>query len=328
MRVVITGSNGFVGKNLVNELLTRYENITIHCLVRRPQESTIPKIKYFTVDYLKPVTLLNVDAFNDIDYIYHVAGVTKSHTAKGFIAGNTTPTENLLQAIVQKKINLKRFVLVSSQAAGGPAETPDHPKTENDPDKPIDAYGKSKRAAEQLLIQEGDKIPYTIIRPGAVYGPYDVDFLNIFKMAQSPFSVFAGVKHKYVSLVYIKDLIPAILNAALSEKTKNRTYYVCDDTPVTWKKIHDTIFKISGRKKIDISLPLAPILLASYLGSLFSVISGKATLFNHQKVIFSRPKYWIASNRRAKQDFNYQSRYHSAVGFKETYAWYKENGWL
>jgi dihydroflavonol-4-reductase len=328
MRVLVTGSNGFIGKNLVNELIKQNPDITIHCLVRRPQDSSNPKIKNFTVDYLRPDTLLNSDAFTAIDYIYHVAGVTKSHTMKGFIAGNTIPTENLVQTIVQKKIKLKRFLLVSSQAAGGPADSLDHYKTEADADAPIDAYGRSKLAAEQLLKKAGDTIPYTILRPGAVYGPYDVDFYNVFKMAQSHFSIFAGVKHKYVSLVYIKDLIPAIVDAAQSEAAKNKTYYLCDDTAVTWKEIHDAIFQITGRSKIDISLPYTPILLASYLGSLVSVVTGKATIFNHQKVIFSRPEYWIASNLRAKQDFAYQSRYHYTEGFKETYEWYQENGWL
>jgi dihydroflavonol-4-reductase len=328
MRVLVTGSNGFIGKNLIEGLLNRYPALTINCLVRRPQESQNPKIKYFCIDYLNLDSLAKSEAFLDIDIIFHVAGITKSHTEKGFVEGNVLPTENLLKAIKRKKILLKRFVLISSQAAGGPTDTVDHYKSETSPDIPIDAYGKSKLAAERLVQNAGESIPYTIIRPGAVYGPHDVDFLNVFKMAQSHFSIFAGVKNKYVTLVYIKDLIPAILDAAQAEITKNKTYYICDDHAVTWKEIHDTIFQITGKKKIDISLPFTPILLASYLGSFYSLISGKDTLFNHNKIKFSGPKYWIASNRRAKEDFHYQSRFHHIEGFKETYRWYKKNGWL
>jgi dihydroflavonol-4-reductase len=328
MRILVTGSNGFVGKNLVNGLLDRYEDITIHCLVRRPQESNNPKLKYFAIDYLNRSTLINSKAFDEIEYVFHVAGITKSHTEKGFIDGNVTPTKNILKTVCEKNLKIKRFVLVSSQAAGGPADTVDHYKSEHDPEFPVDPYGKSKKAAEQFLIKEAGSLPYTIIRPGAVYGPYDVDFFNIFKMAQSHFSVFAGVKVKYVTLVYSKDLIRAILDAAMAESTKNKLYYICDDRAVTWKEIHDTVFQITGKKKIDISLPFTPILLASYLGSLFSLISGKSTLFNHNKISFSRPKYWIASNRQAKEDFNYQSKYDHKKGFKETYEWYINNNWL
>jgi dihydroflavonol-4-reductase len=328
MRVLVTGSNGFVGKNLINELAKQFEDITIHCLVRRPQETQHPRISYFNIDYLNLDSLLSSQAFTGIDTIFHVAGVTKSHTARGFIEGNVIPTENLIKTIRQKQIKLNRFVLISSQAAGGPAENIDHYTTEDDPDNPVDAYGKSKLAAEQILKAESSWIPYTIIRPGAVYGPYDVDFFNVFKMAQSHFSIFAGIKDKYVSLVFIEDLIRAILDATWAEITKNKLYYICDDRAISWKEIHDAIFQITGKKKMDISLPFTPIFLASYLGSLYGILTGKASIFNHHKVSFSKPKYWIASSQRAKADFNYQSRYHYTEGFAQTYQWYKENGWL
>lgn len=328
MRVLLTGSNGFLGKNLIEVLLQRYPEITINCLVRRPQESSNPKLNYFHIDYLNKDSLLISKAFEDINFIFHVAGVTKSANEKGFIKGNVRPAENLIQTVIKKHLTLKRFVLVSSQAAGGPAKDLEHYKREEDPDLPIDAYGRSKKAAEQALIDNAGSIPYTIIRPGAVYGPYDVDFFNIFKMAQSHFSIFAGVRNKYVSLVYSKDLIPAIIDAATTETTINKTYYICDDHPVTWQEIHDSIFDITGKKKIDISLPFMPLLFLSYFGSLFSTLTGKATIFNHNKVGFSRPDFWVASNRNAKKDFNYNSKYNYSEGFRETYQWYKENDWL
>ena len=328
MHVLVTGSNGFIGKNLIKELLKRNADATINCLVRRPQQSQNPRINYYDIDYLNPDSLLNSQAFNKIDLLFHVAGVTKSHNEKGFFEGNVIPTENLIKTVKQKKTPLKRFIFISSQAAGGPADTVVHYKSEDDPDLPIDDYGRSKKAAEQILINQTDSLPYTIIRPGAVYGPHDVDFFNIFKMAQSHFSIFAGVKNKYVSLIYIKDLINGILDAAISQSAENKMYYICDDHAVTWKEIHDTIFQITGKSKIDISLPFTPLYLLSYLGSLFSMLSGKPIIFNHNKVNFSRPKYWIASNKRAKEDFNYHSRYQHSQGFEETYRWYIDNGWL
>lgn len=327
MNIVITGSNGFIGQNLIREINSRFKDAKITCLVRKEKKST-DNIIYSKVNYLDPETLQNEKSIEEADYIYHVAGVTKSHNWEGFYKGNIVPTENLLVAIRQSSKNLKRFVLVSSGSAAGPAKSLEKMTKESDPDEPMDLYGKSKLEAELLVKRFGDKIPYTIIRPGGVYGPGDVDFFNIFKMTIARFNVYAGVKQKYISLVYVEDLVRGIVDAALSENTINETYFLNDDRPLTWQAIHETIFEICDKKPINISIPFGIIYAASYLGSGFCYLTGKANIFNKNKIELSKPEFWIADNTKAKKDFNYQTKFGLRESLLLTKDWYVKNGWL
>ncbi len=329
MKVLLTGTNGFIGKNLLSKLIHDFPDYAFNILVRKDVElSDNPKIKYFKVNYLDVETIINSGALENVELIFHVAGVTKSHTWEGFVKGNIRPVENLLLAVKKMHLKLKRFVLISSQSAGGPAEFEEHLKSETERANPFDQYGKSKLAAERIVESYGSVIPYTIIRPAGVFGPGDVDFLKIFQMTKTGISVYAGVKNKWVSLIYVEDLIEGIIKAAFSENTIGKVYNICEDRPRTWKEIHNKIFEVAGKKKINISIPYYPILWASYLGDLFSHLTGKTGIFNSNKILLSKPKYWIASNERAKKDFGFETKYKFGEAIKKTYEWYLKNQWL
>lgn len=327
MKFVITGSNGFVGSNLLNEIQKRYPEADILALVRSEKKSE-KNINYVKVDYQNPESLSGKNLFENTDYVFHVAGVTKSHNYKGFYEGNVIPAKNLLEVISKENPSIKRFVLVSSQSAAGPAESLSQPVNELNEKSAIDAYGKSKREAELITEKYSAKIPFNIIRPGGVFGPGDVDFFNIFKMTKTGINVYAGVKHKFISLIFVQDLVRGILDCALSENTINKKYFICNDEPNTWKEIHETIFAVAGKKHFDISIPFIPLFYASYAGTLLSALTGKQFLFNNNKISLSRPEYWVASNKRAKDDFAFNVKYDLNKAIRLTYEWYKQNNWL
>ena len=73
MKIVVTGSNGFVGANLVDELVKRFPDAEISCLVRSSKKGKgNSKVKNYAVNYLDKNSLLNSEAFNQIDYFFHV----------------------------------------------------------------------------------------------------------------------------------------------------------------------------------------------------------------------------------------------------------------
>ncbi len=329
MNILVTGSNGFIGKNLIPDLISRFPNTNIFCLVRQNNLSKNNRhIKYFTINYLDKKSLLNSSAFNHIDYIYHLAGVTKSPGKKGFWAGNVIPLKNILEVLNEKKIKLKRFVLISSQTVSGFSKSENHYITENEPNNQIELYGKSKLEAENILTKYKHEIPFTIISPAAVYGPWDVDFYNIFKMTKFGLNIYAGNKKQVVSLIYVKDLTKAIIDSAISERTINEKYFICDDSPKSWEEIQNTIFKISGKKKIDITIPYSILNVLSYFGSLYSLVTNKPILLNRNKIKLSKPNFWLCSNKKAKEHFNFRAIYSLEEALKETYSWYKQNNWL
>ena len=81
---------------------------------------------------------------------------------------------------------------VSSQAAAGPAADPERPVSEDDPPQPFEPYGRSKLEAETLVREHPANVPWTIVRPSAVYGPGDGDFLTLFRQAAHGVGVYPG----------------------------------------------------------------------------------------------------------------------------------------
>jgi Nucleoside-diphosphate-sugar epimerases len=329
MYIIVTGSSGFVGKNLVAELTRRFDKADISCLVRdNTHPHRVDHVRYFKINYFDKRSLLDCPAFEQVDYVYHIAGVTKSASRKDFWEGNVLPTANLLETLIQRNASPKRFVLVSSQSASGPSQDQNHYRSEDELDSPLEYYGQTKLEAEQLVKDHGHQIPYTIISSSSAYGPWDVDVYNLFKMTKSGINLLLGDAKQVVSIIYVNDLAKALVDSSLSKRTENQKYFVCNDEPVSWQEFQETIFNVLEKKKIDLPVPSSMLHIASYFGSIYSIISKKPVLLNRNKMLLSKPKYWIISNQKAKSDFGFACDHTLKQGIRETYAWYKEHEWL
>lgn len=329
MKALVTGSNGFIGSHLVEALLAN--GFEVACLLRNRSELGFLKdapVKRAVIDYAKPETLVKSKMLDGVDYVFHTAGVTKRVTREQFNVGNVEPTQNLLEAIKVKQLKLKRFVFISSQAALGPSQSAEDLKTEDSRPRPIEFYGESKFIAEQIVQEYGVTIPFTIIRPSGVYGPRDVDFLNIFKQIGRGFNIYAGNRQKMMSIIYVDDLVNGVLRAAQSSAANGQIYHLSDDTPVTWETLQQEVVKVMDKKVITFSIPEIFIKLVGGFGDLFSKMTSRFSLINRQKIKLSLPKYWLVSNQKAKRDFGFVCETTLGDGLRKTCLWYRENGWV
>src|SRR5262249_20592000 len=146
------------------------------------------------------------------DYVFHVAGATKGVTYEDFRHANFMPTRNLIEALRDVHPSVKRFVHVSSLSSFGPSAKGRH-HHENEPRKPIEYYGQSKLEAEQAVEAIGDAVAWTIVRPGGVYGPGDVDYFELFKSVERGINLFFGNRDRYFSAIYVDDLVRGLLLA-------------------------------------------------------------------------------------------------------------------
>ena len=328
MIAVVTGSSGFIGSHLVDALLAR--GATVRALVRResPLSSRNPLVGYWTADLLDDRSVRESPVWDGATHVFHVGGVTKRRTLAQFRDGNVVPTANLLSAVAARGVPIERFVLVSSQAAAGPAAAPDKPVREEDPRKPVEAYGRSKGEAEDATRRYADALPITIVRPGAVYGPRDVDFLGIFKQACGPVAIHAAQRDHAMSIVYVRDLVEAILLAAESPAAVGRTYFAADAEPVTWRTLYKTIAQVAETRPIELQLPGPLLALAGRAGSIFSLITGKAVLLNANKVALAKPRWWLCDSSRIREELGWMARTRLLNGVRETYLAYAEAGLL
>lgn len=326
MKYVITGSNGFIGTALKETLANNGE---VRCLVRAGQGKTVDgSVTKYGINYASVDSLVNSGALDDADYVFHVAGVTKQLTLDGFRKGNVMPTQNLLEALTRLKTPLKRFVLISSQAAAGPASSASNAVQESNTPSPIEDYGQSKLEAEQLLTQNDWPFDYTIIRPAAVYGPRDVDFLALFKQLKSGLGIYPANKHSYVSTIYVDDLVAGIIDSSRHTSAQNQTYFLTNEVAISWQEIYQIISALWERKLLEINLPFPLISFAGKMGDLYSRTTGRITVMNSKKIELAKPKYWVCSSQKARTDFGFQPMMGLTKGLFETFKWYKKAGWL
>lgn len=320
--VFITGASGFIGSRLRDALLGRGVDVVA---LRRPT-SPEPRVgRSAPIDYADPQSLVEVFATEKPSHVFHVAGATKGVTYADFERANVMPTENLLEAAKAAGAIPKRFVLMSSLAAWGPS-TPAEPHTEDDAPAPIEFYGRSKLAAERVL--EGSGVPYSIVRPGGVYGPGDVDYFELFKTAERGWNFYFGNRERWMSVIYVDDLVDLTLAAATDPAAENRGYFAADGVPVTWQGFQERICAAADRKVRDVDVPEVFVGLAAWGGELLSKMDGKARLANRQKATMGAQKAWTGTIDRARDDLGWTPKIDQAEGIERALTWYRENGWV
>jgi len=325
-QALVTGANGFVGAHLVEALLQR--GYRVKAQVRRTSDLRFltdlkPKLVY--ADLRQPETLR--EAVSNCQIIYHLGGLTKARRASDFYRVNQAGTGNLLQAAFQANPKLERFVYISSQAAAGPGRS-NSPKSEDEPPRPITGYGRSKLGGEKEVLKFQNRIPFTIIRPPAIYGPKDEDILPFFRSINRGIKPLFGFGKAYLSLVYVKDLVEAIVTSAETEAAIGQTYFIADKRAYNWEEAFDIMAEVMGVKAKTVRIPKTVLFAAAFLLEALSRVSGKPPALSVHKSKDLTQRYWICDVSRARRDLGWEARYDLEAGVTETVRWYRENGWL
>jgi nucleoside-diphosphate-sugar epimerase len=232
----------------------------------------------------------------------------------------------LIETVAKYNPNLKKLIFLSSQAAAGPCKYLDFKNIEEC--TPVSHYGKSKLLAEQELKKYFDKINIIILRPAAVYGPYDKDMFIYFKLAEKGMiPIFS--KEFYVQFTYVYDLVSVIEKIVSLDNIYNKTFFIAEDKCYKIDEIKETFEKVVNKKIKIVYIPYLLGYIAAYLNEKFyKIIYKKPSEFNRDKLAELSKSYWLCESSEIKKylpDFSYTPLY---VGLKETYLWYKNNNWL
>lgn len=322
-KAMITGASGFIGGRLRDTLAAGGTEVVA---LRRRGSLPSPNSRTVEVDYADKNMLTRVLTDERPDYLFHVAGATKGRTYIDFREANVTPTANLYHAAKEGCPNLKRFVLTSSLAAFGPSDRHWRHNGETQP-RPIEYYGQSKLEAERALTNDL-ALPWTIVRPGGVYGPGDVDYFTLFKSIHRGLNVFFGNRERLFSAVFVDDFIRALIQSAQSPNSVGKGYFICDGSPVSWEAFQRRIVEVSGKRVRELDLPETLVYLSAWGGELLTRFDGKPRLFNRQKARMGAQSAWTCDHGEARKDFGYTPRVMMPEGVERTYVWYQSQGWL
>jgi len=327
-KVVITGASGFVGSHVVDSYLSN-DDYEVHCIIRKTSSTKWLDGKSVVLHECDFMDIASLEvAVDNADYVVHVAGSVAAKSYEDFRRSNVQATLNLAEASLKKSPKLKRFLLVSSQTAAGPAKSLDEPTHPNDECFPLSSYGRSKREAEIELIRNYPDLPVTIVRPPAVFGPRDTAILTVFQSIAKKVGTVIGFKPKYVTLAYVKDLAKGIKQAAVSENSIGKTYFLGTKEPYSWPELNDMLAKAYGSKAMIIKLPHILVLTLGKITGFWGQFMKKPPVFDYEKAIDFIQPYWICDSSTAFDDFGFVHQTDIFTAFKETFDWYKSVGWL
>ncbi len=231
MRVLVTGANGFVGRNLCGVLThSAFEVVAaVRATCAIPDERVVGDIGPET-DW--SAALIGVEAVVHLAARVHVMRDTSVDPLAAFRAVNTEGTLNLARQAADAGV--KRFVFVSSIKVNG--EGRDTPYTEFDPPAPQDAYAASKWEAEQGLreIESVTGMEVVILRPPLVYGPgVGANFLRLMHGVERGLPMPFGRVDNRRSLLYLGNFADAIRVCLDHPAAAGKTFLVSDGEDVS-----------------------------------------------------------------------------------------------
>jgi len=257
------------------------------------------------------------------DVVFHVAGCVAARSGGDFLRVNRDGAARV--AAAAGRAGIARLVLVSSLSVTGPSR-PGQAVDEASGPGPVTSYGRSKKAGEDAVRACG--VPFTIVRPSAVYGPRDRAFLPLFRAAARGVVPLLGDGGQEITLVHASDLARALVAAATAASTRGGTYHAGHSEPVTQRALAAAVGGAVGRPVRCLRLP-AP-LVRAILGVAAGVgrALGRAPLLDGDKANELLAPGWVCSSENLRRDAGWTAEIPLDRGLAETARAHREAGWL
>lgn len=276
MTVLITGSSGFIGKNLINY----FQQFKINIKITNRRE----------------LNEINSRLFNGTVNIIHLAG--KAHDLKNtskpdeYYHVNTKLTKNIFDAFLTSQASV--FITLSSVKAV--TDQVDGFLTEGHVPNPTTYYGKSKLLSEQYIlskeIPEGKRI--YILRPCMIHGPGNKGNLNLlYNLVSKGLPWPLGSFENSRSFLSIDNLCFVIKELIERQDIPSGVYNIADDGTISTKELIKLIAKSNGKKAVILNINKSLIKKIAYLGDILKLPLNSERL---QKLTAS----YIVSNTKIK----------------------------
>ena len=323
MKALLTGGTGFIGSHLAELLLDK--SAEIFALVRDPHN--LKWLKGLNLHLLEGDLLSIPSLPSDIDYVFHVAGLTNSSDVADYYTVNQQGTASLFKSLHDQKILPKKIICLSSLAAVGPSFDR-KPVQESDVPHPITPYGKSKLMGEAEALKFKEAYPLVILRAPAVFGPRDKDFLQYFKWIKRGALPAIGSKQRYMSLCYVKDLIRAFYLCSQKDLESGEIFNIGDQNPCSYDEFGELAGQAMGKKLKKVKIPISIGYLVALIADIAGRINKKPSILNLGKFKQMRQRSWIADMKKAKEKLSFQPQYSLQDAIQETLNWYLKHNWL
>lgn len=326
--VLVTGATGFTGRVLVRKLAEAGAKLRV--IARnssRIDELENYDIEWFRGDVFDPE--LTAAAAEGVDYIFHVAAAFREvkATEEDYRKIHLYSTQHLARA-AQKNPDFKRFVHTSTVGVHGHIPGNDL-ANEDYRFAPGDEYQATKLEGEEWIHQFGREtgLPYSVVRPAAIYGPGDRRLLKLFKMANRGYYLFFGKGKGMYHLIHVDDLTNIMLLIAISDEALGEAFIAGADEPISMIDIGKTIGRALGKKVRIVRLPITPMFIAADIcNAICTRLGVQPPLYRRRVAFYTKDRKF--DNRKIRQRLGYTIEHGNEEGLTETAIWYRDNGWL
>jgi len=244
LKILVTGSRGFIGSALVKELQRRGHFVKEFDLIlgddlRKKQHCS--------------------KAVKGMEIVIHLAALLEETASLSDLREvNVKGTENLLEASAKERI--KQFIFLSTVGVMGGIK---QKVSESAPLNPKTKYEKSKAEAEKIVLNSQELLPITILRSAMVLGPNSY-WKEIISLIKKGFPIIGSGKNNF-QIIYYKDLISAILFVLNNPKTENSLFIVAEEKGKILREFYSLTQKELGIKREIKTTPKFLALIPSFL---------------------------------------------------------------
>ena len=317
--VLVTGGAGFIGINLVQNLLSEGFKVTILDLESANFSSVPKKVGIIKANILDKKSF--ADKLKNFDIIFHLAARTDlDGKVLSDYKVNYVGTENIIEEIKNQQV--QRFVLYSTQLVVGLTNQRKF-LNETEPYTTKTFYGQSKIMAEKKVVDLCNKykLPYTIIRPTSVYGPFGKQPYRDFFLAIKRGKYFhIGKADNLVSMVFVKNLTYLTIQLSTNKLARNQIFYGNDLYPYTMNQFATEVSKYFNVKVRTIPTIIATI--AAYFLGVLKIFGFDPPLYP-SRVKNIKATYCYDMTKAIKLGYN--PKYDLASSMRLTLDWYKDN---
>ena len=311
---VVTGATGLLGAHIVRRLVKG--GARVRCLVRpssRTEHIQDPRVEMVPVDLSEAAAL--VPALKGAGTLYHLAWHITASAPLTADEGDATYAPHvqtlkvLLEAAAQAGVG--RFVFSSSAAVYGTREA--SPIGEDAPADPVSAYGRSKVAAEGMIMDYHRRgLPGTVIRPFVCYGAGDRHFLPAARrLVRMPVLPLVGGGRHLLDITSALDVAELAVTAASSPVAAGRVYNATSGHPTSLAELITILHEVEGTPRplivpiseaaMRFSAPVARWIVAAVAPGLEGTMSSVGTSYSAHDVYYDM--------RRAADELGFTPRY-------------------
>lgn len=326
-RVLVTGATGYTGQVLVNKLVE--SGCRVRALARA--SSDISPFANLTVEWIRGDVYDEAvvrEAMAGTEYVFHLAAAFReAKSSKQDYWNVHVKSTQILAGEALQVPDFKRFVHVSTVGVHGHIADP--PADERYQFSPGDDYQDTKAEAENWIVEFAaqHRLPYSIIRPTAIYGPGEKRLLKIYKMARKPVFLILGYGKCWYHLVHVDDLANAMIQAAVEEKALGEAFIIGSPEPIRLEDMARIIAESYGRTLHILRLPITPFFILGDLCELICRPLGiEPPIYRRRVAFYSKDRSF--DTKKMRDVLGYEPRYSNREGILESARWYENNGWL